>query len=213
MRLQDAEAVANGDSGGNDQEAPGKTAAVGAANRIDGLPGDQHGHDGGFAGTGSEFQAESPKVRVGVKVGFVEMVQKALTGVAQFGGDFGEPDDGFDGLHLAEEWPDAVKGVVTPVLKQARRFRSYLPIVGVGRAPPLIHLHAEVVDQAGLGVLLLIAGETFVQSEGLLLRLLFLRPGDGGDELGETTTLDDALGGLAFGVQFPNVWREARMGC
>lgn len=80
-----------------------------------------------------------------------------------------------------------------------------MPIVGVGRAPPLIHLHAEVVDKAGLGVLLVIAGESFafIQSEGLLLRLLFLRPGDGGDELGETTTLDDALGGLAFGVQFP----------
>ena len=50
-----------------------KLLAPRAADGVDGLPGDQHRHDGGFAGAGGELEREPHElgVRVGVGVGKV----------------------------------------------------------------------------------------------------------------------------------------------
>ena len=45
--LEDAEPVADGEAGGDYQESAGEFAAAGTADSVDGLPGDEHGHDGG----------------------------------------------------------------------------------------------------------------------------------------------------------------------
>ena len=37
--------------------------AAGAADGVDGLPGDEHGDDGGFAGAGGELQRDAEQAR------------------------------------------------------------------------------------------------------------------------------------------------------
>ena len=53
--FQNAQPVLDGDAGGDDQEASAEPASVGMADGVDGVPGDEHGHDGGFAAAGRHF--------------------------------------------------------------------------------------------------------------------------------------------------------------
>ena len=76
--------------------------------RIDGLPGDDHGHDGGLACAGGEFQREPHQLRVGVSVRRSEMIKQTLP-VLGLGRDLGEPDRGFHRLDLTEERADAAE--------------------------------------------------------------------------------------------------------
>lgn len=128
----------------------GEFPARGVADGVDGLPGDQHGHDGRLARAGGQFQRQALKLRVGVVVGVVvgaaEMLQKSSSGLPCVRCHFRQPDDSFHRLHLAEERPDAVEKMVAPVLKKPCRFRGDLPVVRIGQGPPTVDMLAQFVD-------------------------------------------------------------------
>ena len=105
--LEDAQAVLDGQAGSHDEEPTGEVLAIRATDGVDGLPGDDHGHDRGFARAGGEFQGQSHKFGVGVVIGVGEMFQKTLADFAGLRGDFGQPDQRFDGFDLAEKGSDA----------------------------------------------------------------------------------------------------------
>ena len=109
------------------------------------------------------------------------MVQECLAGFAHFGGNFGEPDGGFDGLDLTEEGADGLEVVVTPVLEEAGGFAGDEPIGGIGEIAPLADLEAQFVDDGGVGVLLLFGGEAvaFIEDDGLLGKFCLLGCGMG----------------------------------
>ncbi len=67
--LQDAQAVLDGDAGRHDQEAAAEQRAAGRADGVDGLPGDEHGHDGRLAASGRHLQRDAQQVGVGGGVG------------------------------------------------------------------------------------------------------------------------------------------------
>ena len=95
------------------RESP--TARV--AHRIDGLPGNDHGHDRGLAGAGRQLQRQTGKAGIGLLVGFFQMVKKITACLAKFWRHFSEPDDRFHRFHLAEEGgePTVVGLLPTPV--------------------------------------------------------------------------------------------------
>ena len=74
--LQDAQTVLDGQARRADQKATGEVLAGWSAHSIDGLPGDQHGHDGGLAGTRCELECQTHQFRVGVFVGTGKMVKQ-----------------------------------------------------------------------------------------------------------------------------------------
>ncbi len=67
---------------------------------------------------------------IGLLVDNVQMVEEAPTSLG-FRCDFRQPNGGFHGFHLAEERAGFAELVMPPMLKQAGRFRSYLPLAGV----------------------------------------------------------------------------------
>ena len=76
--LQDPQAVLDGEAGCADEEAAREMRAAGAAYMVDGLPGDQHRHDGGLAGAGGELQRQAQQLRVGLLVDRGEILEKTL---------------------------------------------------------------------------------------------------------------------------------------
>ena len=74
--LQDAQAVFDGEARCANQKATCEIFAGGPAHRVDGLPGDQHGHDGGFARAGGKLQGQAHQLRVGILVGAGKVVQQ-----------------------------------------------------------------------------------------------------------------------------------------
>jgi hypothetical protein len=120
-------------------EAGGEELGSGVADSVDGLPGDEHGHDGGFARAGGEFQGDAVEAGVGFSIGVGEVFEDAFGGGAS-GGDFGEPDSGFGGFDLAEKGLEIGELVVTPVLKEAGCGRGDAPLCGIGQSAPGIDL-------------------------------------------------------------------------
>ena len=57
--LEHAQPVADGDAGRDHEKTAGEFLAVRSSHRIDGLPGDEHGHDRGLAGTSGQFQGQA----------------------------------------------------------------------------------------------------------------------------------------------------------
>ena len=206
VRLQDAQAVFDGEAGGDDEEAVREPLAVLVSRGVDRLPSDQHGHDGRLSGPSGQFQGEPKQFGIGVVVGPYQMVEKSPARL-RFGSDLGHPDRGFDGLYLTEKGPYAAELVMPPVLEQAGRFRRDLPLVGVGPGPPPRHLASNLIDERGRVVLLFLGGEpfAFVEDDRLLRGgpLAFLRFGDGRDELRTAASLDDPLSRLAVIIEFP----------
>ena len=78
VRLENAQAVLDGQPGRDDQKAARELLAAGPAHGVDGLPGDQHGHDGGLAGAGGELQGQAQQFGVGVVVGVGQVLEEAL---------------------------------------------------------------------------------------------------------------------------------------
>ncbi len=123
------------------------------------------------------------------------------------GSDLGQPDGGFHGLDLAEERAKTGELVMSPVLEQAGRFGSDLPLARLGPGPPSVHMAAHLVDDRR-GVVLLLRGRkplALVEDHDLLRAgfLPFPRPGNGRDEFGPAAGLDDPLRRLALLVEFP----------
>ncbi len=67
--LKHTQTVANGQAGRDNQEAACEFFAGGATYGIDGLPGDEHGHDGCLAGARGQLQGQAHEIRIGVAVG------------------------------------------------------------------------------------------------------------------------------------------------
>jgi hypothetical protein len=183
------------------------------ADGVDRLPGDDHRHHRGLAGAGGELQGEPGQPRIGEVVGAHEIVAVAAALGAHLGSDLRQPDDRLHGLDLAEEGADVLEVVMPPVLEQAGGRRRHAPLA-LGQLPPALDALADVVDD-GLGVVLLRlggAGLALVEDDLLLgLGLALLGFGNRGEELGGAAPFDDAVGGLAVGVQLP-VPRGVRVG-
>ncbi len=165
---------------------------------VDGLPGDEDGHDGGLAGAGSEFQREPHQLRVGDSVGRREMVKQALA-VLGLGCDLSQSDRGSHCPHLAEERTDTAEPVIAPVLKNAGRLRSDLPLIGIGQGTPCVHMTVDFIDDR-LVVLLLFGRKplAFVEQRSRLCGgFTFLRLWDRRDEFGA------ASGSMIFCVGCP----------
>jgi hypothetical protein len=103
---------------------------------VQGLPGDQHGHDGRLAGTSGELERDAQKVGVYLGVHLSQPVPVCLWC------DLGQPDRGFHGLDLAEEQAAAAvcRG---PVLQKATGDRGH---TGMAVPPPDPNSRAYLVD-------------------------------------------------------------------
>ena len=152
--LQHAQAVLDGDSGRDHQEAARESGALGPANCVDRLPGDQHRHDGGLSGAGRQLESQPRQVRIGVVIGVREMVEEFPAGPARARRNLGEPNGGLDRFNLAEEGLNATESVVPPVLEQPGSLRGDLPLALVRQVSPPLDLSAHPVDDCRQVVLL-----------------------------------------------------------
>src|SRR5690606_4117488 len=129
--------------------------------------------------------------------------------------NLGQPDDGLDRFHLAEERPHGAEAVVAPMLEKPRRLGGYTPLA-LGQAAPRVYRAADLIDDRRELVLLLLGRKAlaFVEAQ-LRLRssacpLFRLR--DRRDERNLAALLDDPLGRLTVLVELPVaarvlVWR------
>ena len=170
MGLEHAQAIADGQTGCDDQETARERLAVGPTHRIDRVPGHQHGHDGGLASASGQFQRQPHERWVGVVVGISQMFQEGGSSLTSVRGNLGEPDGGFNRFHLAEEWPDVTELVMPPMLEQPGGFGRDLPVVRIRQAAPLIDLLPNGVNDCGMVVLLFLCGKplAFVEHDRLL---------------------------------------------
>ena len=182
-----------------------KFLLFGAAHRVEGLPGDEHGRDGGLARAGGEFQRQAGKLRIRIVAGIGKMLEKALAGFAELRRHLGQPDRRFDRFHLAEEGAHARELMTPPMLQEACGFGSDQPLTR-RKLPPLIHVLANFVDDGSWIILLSARGKAVVVGKDDVLLLgpgAAAGPGNRGDELCATAAIGDRLGGLALSVQFP----------
>ena len=153
VRLQHAQPVLDGQAWCADQEAARELFAARATHRVDGLPGNQHGHYGGLARSCGQFEGQPHQLRVGVLVGGCEVVEQAFA-VLCAGCNLGQPDGRFSRFDLAEKGPNTAETVVPPVLEQPCRLRRNLPLVRIREGAPRVHVVAYLVDDRGRVVLL-----------------------------------------------------------
>ena len=204
VRQQHAEAVADGDAGRHHQKAAGEARAVRTPNRVHGLPGDEHGHHGGLARAGGEFQRQALEAGVRFVVGGLEVIEETPRLATELRRHFHQPDGGFRCFHLAEERPNAGERMVPPVAQQPCRLRRHLPLV-FRQFPPRRDLLPNAVDD--VRVLILLAGGVHFR-RGLVERKLALPTplplglGNGRDERRLAATFEDSVGGAAI-VELP----------
>ena len=134
--LENAQAFLDGQAGGDDEKTAREFLALRATHRVDGLPRDEHCHDGRFARAGRELQREPHEFGVGVVVGVFQMVKNRLAGLADVRRNFGQPDGGFDRLDLTEKRADSGKFVTAPMLQEPGGFRRHLPTARIGEGTP-----------------------------------------------------------------------------
>ncbi len=101
LGVKDSEAVTDRDARGDDQEALGEAGVFGRHHLVDGLPGDEHGHDDRLACAGCHLQPDSGQPVVVQTVLGLEATP--VVGGAVPAGDFGEEDRRLGSLPLAEE--------------------------------------------------------------------------------------------------------------
>ena len=146
--LEHAEPIADRQAWGDDQEPARVGFARWASDGIDGLPGDEHRHDGCFACTGGEFERQARQVRIGFLIDPFEILQEPFA-VFGFRGDFGKPNRCLDRFDLAEERADTGELVGSPVLQKSCGFWGDVPLGWVGDLAPKVHESADLVDRGG----------------------------------------------------------------
>src|SRR5271167_3655581 len=120
---QNQEAVLYREAGGDDKDVFGESFVLRIADFVEDLPGDEHGHDDGFAGAGGHLGAEAGKVAA---------IAWDVDTSSFRGRGFGQPDEGFDGFELAEE--EAVVFAllgVTPMFEEASGNAAHAGIASV----------------------------------------------------------------------------------
>ena len=157
--LKHPQAVANRDAWSHNQKSLGKSIALRVPHRVDGLPGDQHGHDRGFSRPGRQLERKTHQLGICLLVGIGEVFEYFLALAARLRRDFGEPDRGLGRFHLTEERSDSAKPVISPVLKKPGGFGSYAPLVRIGELTPGVHLFANAGYERGMVVFLFLRGQ------------------------------------------------------
>ena len=141
-----AQPVADGDARGRYQEVLGELPPLRMPDCVDRLPGYQHGHHGGLAGSGSHFQRKAEQLGVGLLVGSGDVAADDFVLASAVGarghqaGHFGQPYNRFRRLDLAEEGAVSGELVAAPVLQQSSRLWRYSPTAWVGDLPPGVHM-------------------------------------------------------------------------
>ena len=207
VRLKHAETIFDGEAGRHDEEASGESCTAGVADGVDGLPGDDHRHDGGLAGPGGQLQCQAHQFRIGVIVGVGEVFEKPLASVAAFRGDLGQPDRSLGSFDLTKEWPDPAELVVPPMLEEALGFGLNQPVIRIFQIAPIVNVASEFIDDGRWIVLLLFGGKpsALVENDRLLisLRLDLAWLWNRSDELRAATGINDPLRRLAVDIEFP----------
>ena len=209
--LEHAEAVLDRDAGSDDQETAGEAAAVGAADGVDRLPSDEHGHDGGLAGPGSELQRQPGQVGICLFIRLFEMFEKRASGVAERRRDLAQPNHCLHRFDLTEERSDFVESMMPPVLEQPRRLRRYPPLAGLRQRPPTAHGIADAVNRLREFVLLAFGRDPlrrFVENQRLLRAFALLGLGDRRDERDLAPPVENAVRRLAALVKLPVLRRN-----
>ena len=121
---EDIEAILDGDTRSDDEEAFGKELGSGIAGGVDRLPCDDHGHHDGLPRASGELEGDAEQGGVRLGVGGFQVLLELLI-LRLLGRDFGEPDRGFNSLDLAEEGAQAaIEIMMAPVLEEAGGFRG-----------------------------------------------------------------------------------------
>lgn len=122
---------------------------------VDGLPGDQHRHNGGLARASRKFQCQTQQFGVRLFIRPFDVGPELGNARSHLGCNFRQPNRGFHRFDLAEERTDALKLVVPPVLQQPSSLWRHQPLIGVGQIAPGFDVAPNFIDDRG-GVVLLI---------------------------------------------------------
>jgi hypothetical protein len=80
VRYEHPQAIANRDARCNNQKSSRKVTTGGPTDCIDGLPGNDHGHDGCFAGSCGELERDPQQFGIGTEACGFKMVKESLGG-------------------------------------------------------------------------------------------------------------------------------------
>ena len=137
--LQYSQPVADGDARRHDQEPARKVLAVGPANGVDGLPGDQHRHHGGLARAGGELERQPRQAGIRLLVGARQVIEEDPLLASALRRNLGEPDERLHRFDLAKEGSNLTEAVGAPVLEQPSCLGGDLPVGGIRDQAPLVH--------------------------------------------------------------------------
>jgi hypothetical protein len=104
----------------HDEETTREVGASRPANRVDGLPRDDHRHYRGFSGTRRELQGQPRKIGIGIPIRVRYVIDKPLSGLPELWSHLCKPDCGFHCLDLAKERTNIVELELTPMLEKRR---------------------------------------------------------------------------------------------
>ena len=206
VRLQHPQPVADRHAGSDHQEPAREPRAAGPADRVDGLPGDEHRHDRGLAGTGGELQGESGEPGVRLLARHLEVVKDLPLLAPEPGGNLGQPDEGLHRFDLTEERSDVAEVVAAPVPEEPRRLGRHPPRGRIGKLAPAVHSVADIADERRQVVLPGPGPERLrdpVEDDLPLDVLLLLRRRDRRDERDLPSLVDNPVRRLAACVELP----------
>jgi len=142
-RKQDAQPVADRDAGRDDEEGVGEPPVVGVSPLVEHLPGDQHGHHDRLAAAGRHLARDAEQVGPRLDRPIPEFPFDRLVPVLGLLRHFGEEDERFECLDLAEKEP-AETVFTLPVFQQgAGDGRHVRPT----QDAPLLDVPPDLVDE------------------------------------------------------------------
>ena len=200
--LEHPQPIADRQARGHDQEAAGEGRAPRPADRVDGLPRDQHRHDHRLAGAGGELERQPRQIAV-LGVDFLQPSQKAASPrVPPLRSHFRQPDSRLHRLHLAEEGSNVVPAILAPpVLQESRRLGRHLPLLGARELAPAGDFGTQVLNhprQVELRLVLFPRGQFQLRAASALLW-----GGNGRIEADLPAGLDQPVRRLAVAVELP----------
>ena len=173
IRLQYAQAILDGNTGRDHQKAAREPGTLGTADRIDGLPGDQHRHDSGLSCACRQLECQSRQLGIGIVIGIFQMVEEVPTHLPDVRRNLSEPYCGFYCFHLTKKGANTTELVMPPMPKQAGSLRRHTPLVLIRYLAPPINLPTNTVDSLHQIVLLtigLILSRGPVEHKGRLIQ-------------------------------------------